>query len=106
MSVTVDYIDCPNCGDKEATRDTDNKTARVDIFCTNCGYNNADRENVCPKCTAGLSFDTIEDKGILDANGDFLVYYKTNCLSEKCDYEGYAIYKMKFVYHSEDAPER
>jgi hypothetical protein len=105
MSTTVDYIECPNCHDDECGRETDNKTGHVYIFCTNCGYNNQDRFDMCPKCTAGLSFDTIEDNGALDPNADFLVHYKTHCCSEKCDYEGYAIMKMVFVHHSDSVPE-
>ncbi|MCD6436359.1 MAG: hypothetical protein J7L15_08265 [Clostridiales bacterium] len=104
MSITVDFIDCPNCGDNQATQETDN-TGRVEIFCTCCGYNTFDKENVCPRCSAGLSYDTIMDNGVIDANGNSLISYKTICMNENCDYEGYAIFKMKFVYHNDHAIE-
>jgi len=106
MSTTIDYIICHNCKNEVATRETNNTSGHVTIFCTCCGFNSDDRMNVCPKCTAGLSFNNIEENGALDSNGDFQPYFKTECMNEDCDYEGYAIMKMVFVCHSDCVPER
>ena len=106
MSITIDFTECPNCGIKKVDRETNNRTGHVQIYCNVCGFDSDHRENVCPKCTSGLSYDTIEDNGILDPMGNFAVQYKTKCCNEKCDYEGFSIYKMEFVHHSDTPLER
>ena len=105
MSTIYDNAVCPNCGVKTADMETDTKSGHTIITCNVCGFYSEHREDVCPECTAGLSFDTIEDNGVLDPKGNFLVHYKTTCMSENCNYEGYAIYKMQFVCHNDTMPE-
>ena len=104
MSVTVDYIKCPNCGEDEATRETDNKTQKTSITCTACGYDSNDRLGVCPVCTAGLAHDSIIDNCIVNHQGDWEVHYAVKCMSDKCDYEGYERFKLTFLGHIDEIP--
>lgn len=43
MSATIDYVECPDCGE-EAFQEQDTETLEIHIWCSHCLYDSDDEE--------------------------------------------------------------
>ncbi|RKX99125.1 MAG: hypothetical protein DRP55_07750 [Spirochaetes bacterium] len=102
MSGSIDYFDCPKCGE-QATREQDHTTCEITTSCSKCDWrgediDNNDNEkqcfncfNYCPKCNAGENDIEWGDKEW----GGNSAWQDATC--NKCGCEFQEVYEYKFT---------